>query len=605
MLFHTGDERDFLFVISCRSWSHSNLLDCAMASHGGPPVPVVELDTDLLAEVHVVCRVCNCKVQAPRLLPCLHTICRVCIDSLALDPDPKRPGKRFSHKCPHCQATFNLPNGEADLPLDVSMGTCGQEKARVCALCKPSNTTVTRSRKEKGRKKVVDEPKRLWQCDTCKVAMCGDHLAQHMKESAGVHTIRECVAQEDSERWLPYALCKEHGAPLDHYCVGCAEEVCEVCHDYGKHKDHDPVFPAKAFLVEEMLLVQEKTEELRDETIPSLHSSIASVKDAACSLEARTYDVRKRIAADRERAKKAIDHCFAKRLRDVKELKFLRKKLLARQHVKLTRHLENVEHALSFRDRLFSVKRPNDDMAANLTALKRRVVSLGEVKFPSKAVCHGHVSFSATNVKRFVEKVDESIGQVYSCTGSALHSVISGNEANPMEVSANDVVQLFVDVKDEKGVDAHHGGDSVDVVWTTTPARCSSEPPCTTVDHIENGTYEISFCLAAAGSYVLAIRVNGEEMAHRVKITCRSNRRCYYGPVRFDEYEHGGAIEPVIRSPKSHFFTTAHWVHSPVFCSWFARHGQRQTFMEGQNPFGQFFWREPFYRDRRRHQTSD
>ena len=209
---------------------------------------VQQLFTSLKKEAE--CPLCLETVKDPKTLPCLHSFCLRCIDKHAGYAKRKL---ETTIKCPVCQASFQIPEGDTfgNLPTSFHLNRLvdllalrnDSEEAQRCSSCEENNTATC-------------------YCFVCQNFLCKDCFDAHqrLKATRGHRNalIDNLQAQDVEELMHRPAMCakKYHeNEPLDYYCQDCSVCICHKC-SIVSHNRHTLVDLQEAAEEQKMQMTQ-------------------------------------------------------------------------------------------------------------------------------------------------------------------------------------------------------------------------------------------------------------------------------------------------------------------------------------------------------------
>jgi len=170
------------------------------------------------------CPLCLETVKNPKTLPCLHSFCLVCLEKLA---GFARRQLETTIKCPVCQTSFQIPEGDTfnNLPtsfhlnrlVDVLALRDGSAQAQKCSSCDENNTATC-------------------YCFVCQNFLCTACFDAHqrLKATRGHRNvlIDKLQAQDVEELFNRPVMCSQQyheNQPLEFYCEECKVPICHKC----------------------------------------------------------------------------------------------------------------------------------------------------------------------------------------------------------------------------------------------------------------------------------------------------------------------------------------------------------------------------------------
>ena len=192
------------------------------------------------------CPLCLETVKNPKTLPCLHSFCLVCLDKLA---GFARRQLQTTIKCPVCQTSFQIPEGDTfnNLPtsfhlnrlVDVFALRDGSAQAQNCSSCDENNTATC-------------------YCFVCQNFLCASCFDAHqrLKATRGHRNvfIEKLQAQDVEELINRPVMCSQQyheNQPLEFYCEECKVPICHKC-SVVSHNRHTMIDTQKAAQVQKM-----------------------------------------------------------------------------------------------------------------------------------------------------------------------------------------------------------------------------------------------------------------------------------------------------------------------------------------------------------------
>ena len=174
------------------------------------------------------------------LLQCLHSFCLVCLDKLA---GFARRQLQTTIKCPVCQTSFQIPEGDTfnNLPtsfhlnrlVDVLALRDGSAQAQKCSSCDEDNTATC-------------------YCFVCQNFLCKSWVYAHqrLKATRGHRNvlIDKLQVQDVEELINRPVMCSQQyheNQPLEFYCEECKIPICHKC-SVVSHNRHTMIDTQKA-----------------------------------------------------------------------------------------------------------------------------------------------------------------------------------------------------------------------------------------------------------------------------------------------------------------------------------------------------------------------
>ena len=206
------------------------------------------------------CPLCLETVNNPKTLPCLHSFCLECLDKHA---GFARRQLQATIKCPVCQTSFQIPEGDSfkNLPtsyhlnrlVDVLALKDSGAQAQKCGSCDENNTASS-------------------YCFVCENFLCTPCFEAHqrLKATRGHrNVVIEKLQVQDVEDLIHRpAMCSQQyheNQPLEFYCEECKVPICHKCSVVG-HNRHIMTDTQKAAQVQKMQMM-DALEKVKAETV--------------------------------------------------------------------------------------------------------------------------------------------------------------------------------------------------------------------------------------------------------------------------------------------------------------------------------------------------
>ena len=206
------------------------------------------------------CPLCLETVNNPKTLPCIHSFCLECLDKHA---NFARRRLQATIKCPVCQTSFQIPEGDSfkNLPasyhlnrlVDVLALKYGGVQAQKCSSCDENNTASS-------------------YCFVCQIFLCTSCFEAHqrLKSTRGHRNvvIEKLNVQDVRELIHRPAMCSQQyheNQPLEFYGEECKVLVCHKC-SVGGHNRHTITETQKAAQVQKMQM-KDALEKVKAETV--------------------------------------------------------------------------------------------------------------------------------------------------------------------------------------------------------------------------------------------------------------------------------------------------------------------------------------------------
>ena len=206
------------------------------------------------------CPLCLETVNNPKTLPCIHSFCLECLDKHA---NFARRQLQATIKCPVCQTSFQIPEGDSfkNFPtsyhlnrlVDVLALKDGGAQAQKCSSCDENNTASS-------------------YCFVCQIFLCTVCFEAHqrLKTTRGHRNavIEKLNVQDVQELIQRPAMCSQQyheNQPLEFYCEECKVLICHKCSVVG-HNRHTMTDTQKAAQVQKMQM-KDALEKVKAETV--------------------------------------------------------------------------------------------------------------------------------------------------------------------------------------------------------------------------------------------------------------------------------------------------------------------------------------------------
>ena len=205
------------------------------------------------------CPLCLETVNNPKTLPCLHSFCLECLDKHA---GFARRQLQATIKCPVCQTSFQIPEGDSfrNLPtsyhlnrlVDVLALKDSGAQAQKCGSCDENNTASS-------------------YCFVCQNFLCTPCFEAHqrLKATRGHRNvvIEKLQAQDVEDLIHRPVMCSQQyheNQPLEFYCEECKVLICHKC-CIVSHNRHTMTDTQKAAQVQKMQM-KDSLEKVKAET---------------------------------------------------------------------------------------------------------------------------------------------------------------------------------------------------------------------------------------------------------------------------------------------------------------------------------------------------
>ena len=206
------------------------------------------------------CPLCLETVNNPKTLPCLHSFCLECLDKHA---GFARRQLQATIKCPVCQTSFQIPEGDSfkNMPtsyhlnqlVDVLALNDSGAQAQKCGSCDENNTAS-------------------FYCFVCQNFLCTPCFEAHqrLKATRGHrNVVIEKLQVQDVEDLIHRpVMCSQQyheNQPLEFYCEECKVPICHKC-SIVSHNRHTMTDTQKAAQVQTMQM-KDALEKVKVETV--------------------------------------------------------------------------------------------------------------------------------------------------------------------------------------------------------------------------------------------------------------------------------------------------------------------------------------------------
>ena len=206
------------------------------------------------------CPLCLETVNNPKTLPCLHSFCLECLDKHA---GFARRQLQATIKCPVCQTSFQIPEGDSfkNLPtsyhlnrlVDVLALKDSGAQAQKCGSCDENNTASS-------------------YCFMCQNFLCTSCFEAHqrLKATRGHRNVvvEKLQAQDVEDLIHRPVMCSQQyheNQPLEFYCEECKVPICHKC-SVVSHNRHTMTDTQKAAQVQKTQMM-DALEKVKAETV--------------------------------------------------------------------------------------------------------------------------------------------------------------------------------------------------------------------------------------------------------------------------------------------------------------------------------------------------
>ena len=434
------------------------------------------------------CPLCLETVNNPKTLPCIHSFCLECLDKHA---NFARRQLQATIKCPVCQTSFQIPEGDSfkNLPasyhlnrlVDVLALKDGGTKTQKCSSCDENNTASC-------------------YCFVCQIFLCTSCFEAHqrLKTTRGHRNvvIEKLNVQDVQEMIHRPAMCSQQyheNQPLEFYCEECKVLICHKCSVVG-HNRHTITDTQKAAQVQKMQM-KDALEKVKAETV---------IYENEIRKQTELMDKTKNEILS---AEKKMTDAVEERIRELREHERVMKAKFAEIYETQRKHhatrLENFELVLT---QLQScIERGESALERNVSAeiLQTNQIIVGrceELLNVTKPDIYKppHVNYIVEN------QLNPGLDRIVV---NNTDPVLSLAEVDNQELVKEKTVANFIIVtRDSGGKQCYHEDDQVKVN-IITPADDQLE---TEIKDTKDGKYTVTFTPQCVGQHGVEIQINGQ-----------------------------------------------------------------------------------------------
>ena len=435
------------------------------------------------------CPLCLETVNNPKTLPCLHSFCLECLDKHA---GFARRQLQATIKCPVCQTSFQIPEGDSfkNLPtsyhlnrlVDVLALKDSGAQAQKCGSCDENNTASS-------------------YCFVCQNFLCTPCFEAHqrLKATRGHRNvvIEKLQAQDVEDLIHRPVMCSQQyheNQPLEFYCEECKVPICHKC-SVVSHNRHTMTDTQKAAQVQRMQMM-----------------------DALQKVKAETFVYEKKVRKQTElmdKNKKEIMSCEKKMtdlvedlIRDLREHERAMKAKFAEIYEAQQKHhatqLENFELVLT---QLKScVERGESIVQRNLSAeilqtnqaIIKRCEELLKAKKPE--------IYKPSHVHYIVEQKVKILDRIF--VSDTDPSLSLAEVASLKDVREKTETNFTIVTRNSDGQQYYHEEDVIKVNLLS-PAGDQLE---TEIKDSKDGKYTVTYTPQCVGQHRVEIQVNGQPL---------------------------------------------------------------------------------------------
>ena len=448
---------------------------------------VQQLFTNLKKEAE--CPLCLETVKNPKTLPCLHSFCLECLDKHV---GFARRQLQTTIKCPVCQTSFEIPEGDSfsNLPasfhlnrlVDVLALKEGIAQAQKCGSCDENNTASS-------------------YCFVCLLFLCTSCFEAHRRlKTTRSHrnvVIGKLQAQDVEELIHRPVMCLQQyheNQPLEFFCEECKVPICLKC-SVVSHNRHTITDTQKAAQVQKMQM-KDALEKVKAETI--IYDD--KIRKQTELMEKSRNEV---ISAEKTMTD-AVDECIRQLQEHKKTMKAKFAEIYQAQQKHHATHLETLELVLS--QQKSCVEQGESIVERNMSA---------EILHTNRAIigrCEELLSaskpeiYKPSHVHYIVEEKVKILDRVVVSETDPLMTLV--NMENHKEKIEKMVTNFTIATRNSDGEQCYHAEDEVEAN-ILTPAGDQLE---TEIEDTKDGMYTITYKPQCVGQHRLEIQVNGQPL---------------------------------------------------------------------------------------------
>ena len=436
------------------------------------------------------CPLCLETVNNPKTLPCIHSFCLECLDKHA---NFARRQLQATIKCPVCQTSFQIPEGDSfkNLPasyhlnrlVDVLALKDSGTQAQKCSSCDENNTASS-------------------YCFVCQIFLCTSCFEAHqrLKTTRGHRNvvIEKLNVQDVQELIHRPVMCSQQyheNQPLEFYCEECKVLICHKCSVVG-HNRHTMTDTQKAAQVQKMQM-KDALEKVKAETV---------IYENEIRKQTELMDKTKNEILS---AEKKMTDAVEERIRELREHERVMKAKFAEIYEAQQKHhatrLENFELVLT---QLQScIERGESALERNVSAeiLQTNQIIVGrceELLNVTKPDIYKppHVHYIIEN------QLNPGLDRIVVSNTDPLLSLAEVD--NQELVKEKTVANFIIVTRDSGGKQCYHEDDEVKVI-IITPADDQLE---TEIKDTKDGKYTVTYTPQCVGQHRVEIQVNGQPL---------------------------------------------------------------------------------------------
>ena len=438
------------------------------------------------------CPLCLDTVNNPKTLPCIHSFCLECLDKHA---NFARRQLQATIKCPVCQTSFQIPEGDSfkNFPtsyhlnrlVDVLALKDGGAQAQKCSSCDENNTASS-------------------YCFVCQIFLCTVCFEAHqrLKTTRGHRNvvIEKLQVQDVHELIHRPAMCSQQyheNQPLEFYCEECKVLICQKC-CIVSHNRHTITDTQKAAQVQKMQM-KDALEKVKAETV---------IYENEIRKQTELMDKTKNEILS---AEKKMTDAVEERIRELREHERVMKAKFAEIYEAQQKHhatrLENFELVLT---QLQScIERGESALERNVSAeiLQTNQIIVGrceELLNLTKPDIYNppHVNYIIEN------QLNPGFDRIVVSNTDPLLSLAEVDNQELVLIREKTVANFIIVTRDSGGKQFYHEDDQVKVN-IITPAEDQLE---TEIKDTKDGKYIVTYTPQCVGQHRVEIQVNGQPL---------------------------------------------------------------------------------------------
>ena len=436
------------------------------------------------------CPLCIETVKNPRTLPCLHSFCLECLDKLA---GFARRQLQTTIKCPVCQTSFQIPEGDRfnKLPtsfhlnrlVDVLVLKDVSEQFQKCGSCDDNLISA------------------ICYCFVCQDFLCKGCVDAHqrLKATRGHRNvlIHKLQTQDVTELINRPVMCSQQyheNQPLEFYCEECKVPICHKC-SVVSHNRHTMTDTQKAAQVQKMQMA-EAVKKVKAKTI---------IYENEIKKQIELMDKNKNEILS---AEKQFTEAVEEMIRDLREHEKNLKANLTEIYEAQGKHhatrLENFELVVtqlkSCAKRAESILERN--MSAEILQTNQAIVGRCEELLNARKpeiYKPPHVRYILENKLHILDRivVSNTDPSMSLAERQSEKEVIEGKETN-----------FAIVTRDSDGLQGYQESDVIKVHILTPPG----DQLKTDIKDTKDGRYTVTYTPQCAGHYTVEIQVNGQPL---------------------------------------------------------------------------------------------